>query len=258
MNVLFVVAALVLTLGMTEAATPLEIFTHEPGSNIHLKCLTNKDDQWDDLMWNRTSEKEVKYIGCAAINDVGVFKINVINEHFKLHRTIDNFILNITNVRPSDSGTYCCVRTKSTGANVILNVAVLVVKEKAAVSTSGPATTDDFPNSTQCVGCRKELTDMGSQGVIKALGGSLGLCVTLIVFLGYLSYKRRVCKHCREKACQVQQDTTLSTQNACQDDETLNYAPVHFAKTGEQQKRMQEKNTSQPQEETLYAGVKYS
>ncbi|XP_048122568.1 uncharacterized protein LOC125309584 isoform X2 [Alosa alosa] len=189
MNVLFVVAALVLTLGMTEAATPLEIFTHEPGSNIHLKCLTNKDDQWDDLMWNRTSEKEVKYIGCAAINDVGVFKINVINEHFKLHRTIDNFILNITNVRPSDSGTYCCVRTKSTGANVILNVAVLVVKEKA---------------------------------------------------------------------CQVQQDTTLSTQNACQDDETLNYAPVHFAKTGEQQKRMQEKNTSQPQEETLYAGVKYS
>ncbi|XP_076147409.1 uncharacterized protein LOC143131675 isoform X2 [Alosa pseudoharengus] len=254
MDVLFVVAALVLTLGMAEAATPLEVFTHEPGSNIHLKCLTNKSDEWYDLTWNRASEKGVENIGHAAAEGTGKYKINGSNEHFKLHRTIDTFSLNITNVQPSDSGTYCCVRSLSTGTN-ITNVAVLVVKENTSpiVSTSGVPTTNDsqIKKNSTCPGCPEDLK------LLKALGGSLGLCVALIVFLGCLSYKRRVCKHCREKACQVQQDTNLSTQNACQDDETLNYAPLHFAKRGEQQKRKKE-NTTQPQEETLYAGVKYS
>ncbi|XP_062377301.1 uncharacterized protein LOC134066110 [Sardina pilchardus] len=259
MDVLFMVVALVLTLGMAEAATPLEIFTHDHGSNIHLKCLTNKSDQWIDLMWYRTSETGFEYIGHTELQGKEEYKyqINGSNKHIRLHRTIDTFNLSITDVQPSDSGAYCCMR--GTSGTKILNVAVLLVKETSPTgSTSVVATTDDSQNeknSTQGPGCQEERTDLK---LLKALGGSLVLCVGLIVFLGYLSFKRRECKHCKEKACQVQQDTHLSNQNSWQDDETLNYAPVHFAKRGEQQKKKQKKKTTQPEEETLYAGVKCS
>ncbi|XP_041924337.1 uncharacterized protein LOC121688669 isoform X2 [Alosa sapidissima] len=186
MDVLFVVAALVFTLGMTEAATPLVVFIHEPRSNIHLKCLTNIDDEWDDLTWYRTSEKGVEYIGHSAFKKPGMYNIYGNNEQFKLHRTIDTFSLNITNVQPSDSGTYCCVRIKSTEANVILNVAVLVVKENN-LSTS-PTSSPHLSRSSekpQQKDCEALVT------VVLSLGRALLLCVAVIAVLAYITHMRR-------------------------------------------------------------------
>lgn len=250
-------------MAMTEAASLLESFICVSGSNITLKCLPDKSDEWDNLAWDRIRETGIESIGNATVGGEGAkeYKNEGNTEHVKLHRTSDIFTLSITNVQPSDSGAYCCMSKKSTG-NAIRHVALLVVTDSSSTSsTLGTTATNVSQNVNKSEDCgHVNMEPCPYQSLLlQAMGGSLGLCVALIGFLVYLSYKRRVCQHCREKTNQVmeQQNTNLFNQNNCQDEEALNYAPIHFAKRGEQKKKKQ-KTTTQSQEETLYAGVKCS
>lgn len=122
---------------MSEARAQLESFTHRPGSNITLECLTSKADEYDDLTWERLREKGVELIGNASIADKDQFKIFGNNEHFKLHRTTVTFILNITNVQPSDAGIYVCMWRTSSSGSAIRNVAVLVVTGECDMKIPG-------------------------------------------------------------------------------------------------------------------------